>query len=209
MSLKYQPIVSINKSLYFYEVLFQPSIPMKPKEKELFFIKNKSNSKLHEYIINTLSSERRTKKKLRDKKISINIPLSYLSVEENIINLSNIEEKENIILELAEYDEILNLYSICKRLKKMGFSLAIDDYGKGWSNIERVIKMKDCLDIIKFDASWLYKDLNELSQEYKKLCHYDCIIEGVETNEQYNSIRNIGFKYIQGYFISAPINLPF
>ncbi|PSU71755.1 EAL domain-containing protein [Photobacterium phosphoreum] len=207
MSFKYQPIVLNNYSLFCFEALYEPSLPMSSKVKELFFFNNRYNHKLQTSIIKDILSEIDNKQKLKNKKISINIPISFLSSVNNINFLSNVKDKSNIILELAEYDNVENLIHLCDKLKNMGFILAIDDYGKGYSNAKRVFKLKDHLDIIKFDKLWLNKNINILKSSFESFYNYDCVIEGVETESQYNLVRNIGFEYIQGFYISKPLSM--
>lgn len=200
MRFKYQPIY-FNENIFCYEALYESKQFISSKEKEMFFIENSNNNDMHKKIIDTIICDMENKIL---KNVSINIPSAFLSYRDNFSFLKH--RSKNIIFEISELDDIKDVEKHLHFLKEIGFSLAIDDFGKGFSTLERLKKMSPWIDIIKFDKSWLYTGFFCLSETLKKLqCDHVCIIEGIETKEQYMMAKKCGFKYMQGYFLSKPI----
>ncbi len=97
-----------------------------------------------------------------------------------------------------------------KALSEQGYSFSLDDYGVGYSNIQRVSKLP--LKIVKIDKS-LVDNMNtpsgksimnntvRMMKDIKK----ELVIEGVETQEDYEALRNMGCDFIQGFYFSKPL----
>ena len=96
-----------------------------------------------------------------------------------------------------------------KDMIKEGFSFAIDDFGTGYSNISRILQTS--FSIIKFDKTFLAsngtaeKILESMTSLLKDL-KISIVIEGVETKEQYEHMKELGIQYIQGYYFSKPLS---
>ena len=95
-------------------------------------------------------------------------------------------------------------------LTRMGYSFALDDYGIGYSSIQRVIHLP--LKLIKIDKSML----DEISsEEGRTILAYtvrmmqsigkQLVAEGAETREVVGLLRDMGCDYIQGYYFSRPL----
>jgi diguanylate cyclase (GGDEF)-like protein len=96
-------------------------------------------------------------------------------------------------------------------LKALGVAVAIDDFGTGYSSLAHLKRFP--LDVLKIDRFFV-KDLpnapaNEaLIGSILALCHglnLGAVAEGVETREQLDSLRTLGCRIVQGYFISRPV----
>ena len=152
----------------------------------------------------------------------IEINLSMVDCMDNtladrIINLMkeyNIAAK-NINLEITEsYDSLNNEASKenIKKLEEYGINFSLDDYGTGYSNIERFSKFP--IKIVKIDKS-LVDLANEesmklvLKNTFKLIRELDreTVVEGVETEEQVIMFEEFGCNYIQGYYYSKPLPL--
>lgn len=99
-------------------------------------------------------------------------------------------------------------------LKRLGFHLSLDDYGTGFTSFNQLKKYP--LDSLKIDKSFVSGDAamstNQLGMagviiSIAKLYDYKVIAEGVETQEQYLMLKDIGCQYFQGYLFSKPLNL--
>ncbi|MCR5694478.1 MAG: EAL domain-containing protein [Clostridia bacterium] len=95
-------------------------------------------------------------------------------------------------------------------LIKMGYSFALDDYGTGYSNIQRVNQLP--LKLVKIDKSVLDEIYTEngrtileytmrMMQKTGKLL----VVEGAETPEVVEMLENMGCDYIQGFYFSKPL----
>lgn len=124
-----------------------------------------------------------------------------------------IPANKHIVFELSE-TEIINNFSLAKELRKRisshKCSLAIDDFGKGYSGFERILRLKP--DIIKIDKI-LIKDIHidQVKQDFidsllKGIKRIGAIIlaEGVETKEEFLLLKKMGVHLAQGYFFHKP-----
>ena len=95
-------------------------------------------------------------------------------------------------------------------LIRMGYSFALDDYGTGYSNIQRVNNLP--LKLIKIDKSMLDECASENG---RKILTYtvrmmqsigkQLVAEGAETREMVELLKGMGCDYIQGYYFSRPL----
>ena len=120
-----------------------------------------------------------------------------------------------INLEITEsYDSLNNEISRdnIKKLEAFGINFSLDDYGTGYSNIERFSKFP--IKIVKIDKS-LVDSANEesmklvLKNTFKLISELnrETVVEGVETEEQVVMFEEFGCNYIQGYYFSKPLPL--
>lgn len=116
--------------------------------------------------------------------------------------------------EITESMLIENIEKAIKTLegiKALGCKLAIDDFGTGYSSMQYLKSLP--LDTIKIDKSFtseIHVDAND--QVFVKtiidMAHtlgMQTVAEGVESQEQYDVLVELGCDVIQGYFISKPI----
>lgn len=96
-------------------------------------------------------------------------------------------------------------------LKALGCHLSLDDFGTGYSSLSYVHRLP--LDRIKVDRSFV-TDIgnNEASrkivQSLTSLCNdmgLKSVIEGVETSEQLEKLREMGCDMAQGYYFARPM----
>lgn len=95
-------------------------------------------------------------------------------------------------------------------LKKMGIQIAIDDVGFGRSCLESLILLEP--DVIKIDKKWV-RDITHkplFQRSLKKLLKVAdslgarLVAEGIETQEDLNTLISIGVPYGQGYYWGRP-----
>lgn len=118
--------------------------------------------------------------------------------------------RERVVLEILEDDSFLSELGRIERLKKLGFKIAIDDFGVGYSNFSKLQKLG--ADYIKIDGSLIKNlDRNENDREilktilsYAKSIGARTIAEFVASEEIFAAIRALGVDYAQGYFIGRP-----
>jgi len=96
-------------------------------------------------------------------------------------------------------------------LKAMGCGISLDDFGTGYSSLSHVHRLP--LDKIKVDRSFVAEiNHNGVAHKIVKsiagLCadmDLSCTVEGVETREQLDSLRELGCDLIQGYLFAKPM----
>lgn len=130
--------------------------------------------------------------------------LSELNLDPHFIEL---EFTESIFI---DYDE--RIASDIKSLKKLGFTLTLDDFGTRYSSLSYLSRFP--VDHIKIDQSFIAK-----IEKNKKDCHLISniikmahslnlvvIAEGVETENQVIFLENNGIDELQGYYFSRPVS---
>ncbi len=119
-------------------------------------------------------------------------------------------------LELTETWAVQNLDLASERLKplrEMGFRIAIDDFGIGYSNLAALSRLE--ADTVKIDGSFISGiDQNEFHQTIAHALRlmagrlgFDLVAEGVETEAECQWLLENGIFRAQGYLFAAP--LPF
>ena len=99
------------------------------------------------------------------------------------------------------------------RLRAMGFEIAIDDMGAGYSSLHSVAEVEP--DYLKFDIS-LVRDIHrspikrgllESLELMARRMGAQVIAEGVEQDEERRTLREMGVALAQGYLFSPPAGL--
>jgi diguanylate cyclase (GGDEF)-like protein/PAS domain S-box-containing protein len=97
-----------------------------------------------------------------------------------------------------------------ERLKRLGVSIALDDFGVGYSSLSYLTAFP--FDKVKIDKSFIDRIgrpetvavLGSIVQLAKTL-NLSLVAEGVETCEQVDRIRSLGMDLCQGNFFSEPV----
>lgn len=126
------------------------------------------------------------------------------------------EDKNRLIFELLEdenskdFDTIINFI---KNVKSQGVSIAIDDFGAGYSNFERLLKFEP--DILKIDGSIIKniitdeysRNVVETIVTFAKRQNILTIAEFVESKDIFDYLKELGVDYSQGYYFGKPEEL--
>ncbi|TCM22448.1 diguanylate cyclase (GGDEF)-like protein [Novosphingobium sp. PhB165] len=97
-------------------------------------------------------------------------------------------------------------------LRETGARIALDDFGTGYSSLSALHQLP--LDMVKIDRSFAPR-LDETRgrrliaaiRNLARSLSLDCVIEGIETEEQMLSARIAGFTLAQGYHLGMPMRL--
>mgnify|MGYP003628062901 FL=1 len=124
-------------------------------------------------------------------------------------------DPHQLVLEITEESLIHNLDEVEGQLQDLldlGLRIALDDFGTGYSSLAMLQKLP--VHFVKLDRSFI-NDLASSENTYSivkaviKLCQImslDVIAEGVETEEQYRILADLGCEYFQGYYFSKPVD---
>ena len=217
----YQPILNLNKN-----IIDKAEALIRLKDSEGKFINPERFIALAEKIniignitkiaVNTVFTEISEFKSID---ISINLssndmenPQIVSYIEKNILKHKNRTFK--ISVELTERDAMKDINStkeFIKKMRKLGVEIEIDDFGIGYSSLDRIVELD--FDVLKIDKSLVDMIGKNLKAEriiayLTKLAHSlgaKALAEGVETKEQFDFIKKQKCDYIQGYFISKPL----
>ncbi len=156
-------------------------------------------------------------------KHNVSINLSVLDIENITIRnklielVSNPAYKGRVTFELLEDEDIKDFETVKEFIllvKDIGdVQIAIDDFGSGYSNFERLLDYNP--DILKIDGSLIRniehdlfsKNIVETIVTFAKKQNIETIAEFVENENIYNILNDIGIDYSQGYYFGRPEKL--
>jgi diguanylate cyclase (GGDEF)-like protein len=152
-------------------------------------------------------------------RLSFNLSAHDVCAAEGILPLISIIEKSGLpphridfeITETAVTFDFVRAQQSIATLKAMGCGISLDDFGTGYSSLSHVHRLP--LDKIKVDRSFV-ADVNEnpvslkIIKSLTGLCddmEIACVVEGVETRDQLDTLRRLGCDLIQGYYFAKPM----
>jgi len=134
---------------------------------------------------------------------------------EEVIRQSGVTS-ESLELEITE-GLLMNAHAYISdaltALNNLGVSIAMDDFGTGYSSLSYLRSYP--FDVLKIDKSFI-RDITadpaarELINATVAMAHglnLKVIAEGVETEEQFNYLKDLGCEYAQGYLFSKPVSI--
>jgi EAL domain-containing protein (putative c-di-GMP-specific phosphodiesterase class I) len=139
----------------------------------------------------------------------------FVTIVKNALESSGLPPSA-LLLELTESSLLRrdgNIAAELGQLKQLGVHLAIDDFGTGYSSLSYLREMP--IDVVKIDRSFV-DGIDRSSQRLALIrgivaiahtLRISVIAEGVETDEQYALLADIGCEYGQGYLMAKPQNL--
>ena len=187
-----QPIYNSKLDVVAYELLFRGH---KNAEAAVFSDGDKATSKL---ILNTFF-DNRLNTIVGDLPAFINLTRNFLLDPDSIPF-----NKNNVVLEILEDIKIDDeLVSAIRILHSEGFILALDDFVFDQSHKE----ILDYIEIIKIDV--LNLNQQQIEQQVKQLIGFKgkLLAEKIETFDEFEFCKSIGFDYYQGFFLSKPKNV--
>ena len=119
-----------------------------------------------------------------------------------------------IMFEITE-DEVVRdprrLRNIVTAYQKIGFTVALDDFGAGYASLGMLIDIQP--DVIKLDMK-LVRSIDAdpvrvaVVRSMVALCHelgIELIAEGIETVAEYRTLQSIGIILFQGFLFAHPM----
>ncbi|HEX6245518.1 MAG TPA: EAL domain-containing response regulator [Polyangiales bacterium] len=123
-------------------------------------------------------------------------------------------EPANLVVEVTESTlarDAAQLLETLARLRLRGFGLSIDDYGTGYSSMQQLSRIS--FTELKIDRSFVHgaaqrrhlRTILESSLKLARNLKLKSVAEGVETQEDWELLRELGCDQAQGYFIAKPM----
>lgn len=214
----FQPIVSATTGEIFgYEALMRSDYEQSISPKEILNFATKHN-RLYEIekatFQNVLALIEKKSEELADKKIFINSIPGYQLNDEDYEALKNTYGKylTECVVEMTEANDLTgsDFEVLLERSKKDGFKLAIDDYGTGYSNTNKILMhLPHCVKIDRLLITNIHEDTKR--QHFVKSMvdfgHQNgflVLAEGVETQAELRAVIQIGVDLIQGFYTARP-----
>ena len=146
-------------------------------------------------------------------------PVEMYAMNELVRSLSSVHEatgSNRIVLEINEKaaTEEGKMFGLRSSLSKLGIALAYDDFGVGHTRLVELAKSPP--DFLKFDISLTNqihlapKRLHQMVLTFVKAARdlgISTIAEGIECSEEYETCRQLGYDYGQGYLFGRPSQL--
>ena len=116
------------------------------------------------------------------------------------------------ITETVMMNDSAEKFGILSKLRRAGFVVEMDDFGSGYSSLNMLNDMP--VDVIKIDMLFLRNMQNQSKTTtiLRNIIHMmselglEAITEGVETEEQYQVLSDMGCKIFQGYLFAKPMS---
>jgi EAL and modified HD-GYP domain-containing signal transduction protein len=184
-----QPIFKRNKEVFAYELLFR--------------------SGLTNYFDPLQDGEEATSKVITNSFLLIGIPAitegkkAFINFSEDMLlkGYPSLFPKEIAVVEVLEtVGATPEVVQACEALVGEGYVLALDDF----LYEDRFLPLIKLAKIIKFDIRQM--SLAELEHQAKIVSRYNVklLAEKIETNEEFEATKKLGFELFQGYFFSRP-----
>jgi EAL domain-containing protein (putative c-di-GMP-specific phosphodiesterase class I) len=123
-----------------------------------------------------------------------------------------------VYLEITE-SSMLSHFELCRDVvtelsKRTGAHLVVDDFGAGYSNLERIVELEPS--VVKLDLA-LTRDIHVKKRKQVVVRHLvnlctelgaSVVAEGVETLDELKCVRDLGVTYAQGYLLARPASPP-
>lgn len=150
--------------------------------------------------------------------ISVNVsPLDFdmQDLPEQVLDIADKYGIDHALLHLeltetAYAEDPGNVAFQLKTLRAYGFKIELDDFGSGYSSLALLNVLP--LDIVKIDGGMVRHatrlDDYRIIQSAVQIAHLlglETVIEGVETSEAIEALRELGCDFIQGFFYSWPL----
>ncbi|WP_018148769.1 putative bifunctional diguanylate cyclase/phosphodiesterase [Henriciella marina] len=152
--------------------------------------------------------------------VSFNISPQEISRRDHVLAFIDILKGSSIPLErtcveITETDIITDFEAArtaIQDLKAEGVTIALDDYGTGYSNLRALLDLP--IDVIKIDRSLIAdvaKDKRSMQAvvsivNLARVFNADLVAEGLESGDQIAVSQALGCKFLQGFGIARPMN---
>ena len=119
----------------------------------------------------------------------------------------------SIVLEITERLAIENYDLFLETMKTftdLGFEMAIDDMGAGYSGLEKIVHMNpnylkfDLMMVRDIDTSFVKREMLKAIHSLANNVGADVIAEGIERVEELETLIELGITYGQGFLFARP-----
>jgi EAL domain-containing protein (putative c-di-GMP-specific phosphodiesterase class I) len=143
--------------------------------------------------------------------LSINLSADVLQHEPTLPELFA-STPRTLIVEITEHEPIEDYGAVRAALNRLGpkVHLAIDDAGSGFASLRHIFALQP--DYVKLDIEWVHGiDRDPVRRALVSGLVYfasetrcELIAEGIETDEELASLRELGIQLGQGYLLGRP-----
>ncbi len=154
-----------------------------------------------------------------DFKVNVNLSVVQLMQNDIVERIAQVVKDtginpKNLTLEVTEslaINDMVRMKKIMASIREMGISIALDDFGTGYSSLNHIREIP--LDVIKVDRSFVMelaqddysKSFVKMVAELAGAIDVNVCVEGIESKEQYQILKELNVSMIQGYFFDKPM----
>ena len=133
-----------------------------------------------------------------------------------VANALHGSDLSRLILEVTEHTNVCDEHAVLDqlaRLRSQGMRLAVDDVGAGFAGLQQLVRLNP--DVIKLDITLtggidsdpIKRSLAAAMLGFAKETGASVVGEGIETQEELRTLRELGVCCGQGYFLGHPTGL--
>jgi EAL domain-containing protein (putative c-di-GMP-specific phosphodiesterase class I) len=120
----------------------------------------------------------------------------------------------DVVFEITEQQTILNPRAFANtlgNLRKIGFRIALDDFGVGFSNLHLLLDLKpEFVKLPRYFTKGIDRDPQKREavravRSLAAILGIPAIMEGVENAGEAEGVRSLGIEYAQGYHYARPL----
>lgn len=152
----------------------------------------------------------------RGRGVSLNVSgpaIVHPRINEKLAPFEPFLKDYKLVLEITETALITQLQQASEnlnRLRAVGFVVALDDFGSGYSSLGYMASMP--VDVVKFDITLIHSlgqgdrhgGIVEGLALMIRNAGYDIVAEGIETEQTLDAVNRLGFTHGQGYLLGRP-----
>ena len=152
-------------------------------------------------------------------KVNVNLSVVQLLQNDIVEQVASVIEEtgirpSNLTLEVTEslaVNDMERMKQILRRIKALGVRVALDDFGTGYSSLNYIREMP--IDVIKVDRCFI-RDIGKddfadvfvrIVRELSDIVGMHLCVEGVETQAQYEKMKELKIPLIQGFYFDRPL----
>ncbi len=124
---------------------------------------------------------------------------------------------DRIVLELTEHSKISDYHGLrlyLDRFRARGFRIAVDDAGAGYAGLQHILSLQP--DVIKLDIALTRNVDTDPARRALSTClarfadeiNAEVVAEGIETVGELDTLRALGIRWGQGFYLGRPALLP-
>ena len=222
----YQPKLDLHQGLIrSYEALVRWNHPerglISPQEFVAIAEENGLISDLGAYVLRAAAKQTKQWQNMGFGDLSVSVNLSprqlldasITHIIEEVLDESQIAPQflELELTETALMEDVAGVVARLKELRALGVKVSIDDFGTGYSSLSYLRTLP--VDTLKIDREFI--ENIEHSKEQQAITRaivvlgasldLSVVAEGAENEEQLELLRELGCDYVQGYYVSKPL----
>lgn len=150
-----------------------------------------------------------------DAYLSLNVS-HHTALSPELVRTLEGHSTERIVVEITEHESVNDyegLGAALDLLRRLGIRVAIDDAGAGFASLRHILNIRP--DVIKLDVDLTHgidrdpgrRALAAALISFGEQMDIAIVAEGIETLEELETLRGLGARYGQGYYLGRPAPL--